>query len=331
MTKKITLLALYLLFTTANFALGAGYKVTQTLPGSKEIVAGEGVAGGFVGYAASLWIFGISIGGVLALGSIVYAAIEWTVSAGNSSKIADAKDRITQAIIGLVLLFGAYTVLNFINPDLTQLGKINSVLSQIDNVPAPENSETEGMCPIPNLTPLTSEEALIMENGQGVTFESEDGGIQENLTKLENEYLELKQLVEADGGTITANSAYRPLEYQRHLYEIMDRLDKLEDFGVECQAFKNKVVAEKTKHGLQGLVNPPNTCAPHVRGVGIDLSINGSLFANNFEISGPNDPKVTAVNNLLAEHDIDLRWQGIENDVVHYNLKNPPFAGCAQE
>lgn len=141
--RKILFLTFGALFTTANFALGAGYKVTQTLPGSKEIVAGEGVAGGFVGYAASLWIFGISIGGVLALGSIVYAAIEWTVSAGNSSKIADAKDRITQAIIGLVLLFGAYTVLNFINPDLTQLGKINSVLSQIDNVPAaPTSTQT---------------------------------------------------------------------------------------------------------------------------------------------------------------------------------------------
>jgi hypothetical protein len=329
--KKILFLTLSTLFTTANFALAAGYKVTQTLPGSKEIVAGEEVAGGFVGYAASLWIFGISIGGVLALGSIVYAAIEWTVSAGNSSRIADAKDRITQAIIGLVLLFGAYTVLNFINPDLTQLGKINSVLSQIDNVPAPEGSETDGACPIPSLTPLTSEEALAMENGQKVTFESENGDIQENLVKLEKEYLELKQLVEADGGTITVNSAYRPLEYQRHFFEIADRLDKLEDFGVECQILRNKVEAEKAKHGLQGLVNPPNTCAPHVRGVGIDISINGSLFANNFEISGPNDPKVTAVNNLLAEHDIDLKWQGIADDEVHFNLKNPPFAGCAEE
>lgn len=153
--SKILFLTLSTLFTTANFALAAGYKVTQTLPGSKEIVAGESVAGGFVGYAASLWIFGISIGGVLALGSIVYAAIEWTVSAGNSSRIADAKDRITQAIIGLVLLFGAYTVLNFINPDLTQLGKINSVLSQIDNVPAaPTSTQTSAGNNLPQSHPL---------------------------------------------------------------------------------------------------------------------------------------------------------------------------------
>ena len=140
--KKILFLALSLLFATANFVHAAtGYKITQTLPGT-DIIAKRSAdeLGGFVGYAANLWIFGISIGGVLALGSIVFGAIEWTVSAGNTSKIADAKDRITQAIIGLVLLFGAFTILNFINPELTQLGNINSVLSGIDPVPTASTS-----------------------------------------------------------------------------------------------------------------------------------------------------------------------------------------------
>ncbi|TSC89792.1 MAG: Uncharacterized protein G01um10143_282 [Parcubacteria group bacterium Gr01-1014_3] len=72
-------------------------------------------------YIRYIYLFGLSIGGLLGMAIIVYAAIERIVSAGNESKIKDANDRITQAAIGLVLLFGAYVILRAINPNLTNL------------------------------------------------------------------------------------------------------------------------------------------------------------------------------------------------------------------
>ncbi len=72
-------------------------------------------------YITYIYLFGLSIGGLLGMAIIVYAAIERIVSAGNEAKIKDANDRITQAAIGLVLLFGAYVILQAINPNLTNL------------------------------------------------------------------------------------------------------------------------------------------------------------------------------------------------------------------
>ncbi|TSD02394.1 MAG: hypothetical protein Athens071426_519, partial [Parcubacteria group bacterium Athens0714_26] len=61
------------------------------------------------------------IAGLLAFGSIVYAGIKYILSAGNFADQKDAKDQITQAIIGLVLLFGAYGALYIVNPALVKL------------------------------------------------------------------------------------------------------------------------------------------------------------------------------------------------------------------
>ncbi|MEK7192011.1 MAG: hypothetical protein AAB646_00655, partial [Patescibacteria group bacterium] len=72
-------------------------------------------------YIRYLYQFGLGVSGLIAMAIIVFAAVEWTVSAGNAAKIADAKDRIYKAIIGIVLLFGAYLILNTISPRLTEL------------------------------------------------------------------------------------------------------------------------------------------------------------------------------------------------------------------
>jgi hypothetical protein len=57
----------------------------------------------------------------MALASIVYGAIQYTVSRGNPSKLSDATDRILQAFIGILLLVGAGTILSIINPGLLSL------------------------------------------------------------------------------------------------------------------------------------------------------------------------------------------------------------------
>ncbi|MDP3991603.1 MAG: pilin [Candidatus Colwellbacteria bacterium] len=70
---------------------------------------------------AGFYKWALGIGGLVALGIIVFGGILYAVSAGNASKQDDAKQWVTGALIGLVLLFGSYLILNTINPDLTVL------------------------------------------------------------------------------------------------------------------------------------------------------------------------------------------------------------------
>lgn len=65
--------------------------------------------------------FALMAGGVLAFGAIVYGGIKYALAAGNPSTQSDAKSGITQALLGLALLVGAYIILNTINPNLVNL------------------------------------------------------------------------------------------------------------------------------------------------------------------------------------------------------------------
>jgi len=78
------------------------------------------------------------IAGLAAFGMIVYGGLRYTLSAGNIGSQEDAKEQITQAIVGLILLFGAYLILYTINPDLITLQdpnvsyiNVNELLSRI--------------------------------------------------------------------------------------------------------------------------------------------------------------------------------------------------------
>jgi hypothetical protein len=68
-----------------------------------------------------IYTYALSIAGALAIIRVVYGGIIYMISAGNTSKQSDARDIITSAIWGLVLLAGAYLLLNTINPEIVQL------------------------------------------------------------------------------------------------------------------------------------------------------------------------------------------------------------------
>ena len=74
-----------------------------------------------VGLIGNLYQFALMLGGVLAFVVIIYAAIRHAIFAGNPSQQSDAKDMIKQALAGLLLLMGAFILLNFLNPKLTKL------------------------------------------------------------------------------------------------------------------------------------------------------------------------------------------------------------------
>ncbi|GAB2716614.1 peptidoglycan-binding protein [Paenibacillus thermoaerophilus] len=118
------------------------------------------------------------------------------------------------------------------------------------------------------LSTMTDPLALRMEAGETVIWD----GVTADLLAAKNRY---ESLIRAKGWSITYNSAYRPYQYQKHLYEISQN-------PTACSA-------EKTKHGLGTLVAAPSYTAPHTAGIAFDatvknasgVALNGMTFVNS--------------------------------------------------
>ncbi len=91
--------------------------IATTLPGESVSAAGTS-PGTFVN---AFYTWALSIAGVLAFGIIVYGGVKYMISSGNSSSTSDAKEWIKAALFGILLLAGAYFILNIINPNLVNL------------------------------------------------------------------------------------------------------------------------------------------------------------------------------------------------------------------
>jgi hypothetical protein len=74
-----------------------------------------------IGIINNFYQFALLIAGILAFGMIIYAAIIHTLAAGNPSKQGEAKSITKDALLGVLLLAGAFIILNTINPRLTTL------------------------------------------------------------------------------------------------------------------------------------------------------------------------------------------------------------------
>ncbi|MFA6354605.1 MAG: hypothetical protein WCX12_02910 [Candidatus Paceibacterota bacterium] len=128
------------------------------------------------GIIANIYQFALMISGLLALGAIVYGAILYTISAGNSSRQSDAKQWIYQALIGLGLLAAGALILATINPKVFTLspGENGSVLkvpgiNTLQQVLPSTTSGTSNTCP----SGMTQESCnqLMINSGGGFCHE----------------------------------------------------------------------------------------------------------------------------------------------------------------
>jgi len=114
-SKKIFIILLFISYGLLLISLNsqAGYKISVTLPGGPT--AGE--EPGLTEYVRYIYLFGLSLISITALGALVYGGFTYMLSDTITSK-DDAKKYIWGAISGLVLALAAYLILNTINPDL---------------------------------------------------------------------------------------------------------------------------------------------------------------------------------------------------------------------
>ena len=99
---------------------------------NQEKIPGQKQTDNLIDYLNGLYTFGIAIAGILAVVMISLGAFSYIVtSGGNSSKMLDAKDMITEAIFGLILALAAYLLLFVLNPDLIG-GTVNAPTNVIN-------------------------------------------------------------------------------------------------------------------------------------------------------------------------------------------------------
>jgi len=84
-------------------------------------------------YAKYIIYFAIGIGGLMALGVIIWAGFIYLTSAGYPEKTKNAQSRITSAVLGLIILLGSWMILFTVNPNLVtfQLGGISPIVSDL--------------------------------------------------------------------------------------------------------------------------------------------------------------------------------------------------------
>ncbi|GEM_PF-4031032 len=88
----------------------------------------------------NFYLYILGIAGTLAVIMIVFGGIKYVVTAGNVSAQGDAKDIIKSAVWGLVLLAGAFLILNTINPNLVELRNPALTQQELPEGAAPPNS-----------------------------------------------------------------------------------------------------------------------------------------------------------------------------------------------
>lgn len=126
------------LFILTFIVPGISFADKATLPPNPKGAPGPYTANP-LDFISDVYRFGLALGGLLAFAMIIYGAVQYTVAAGNSSVQSDAKDRITQALIGLVLLLSVVLILNTISPAilLTKLPTMEEIASVAEPIPAP--------------------------------------------------------------------------------------------------------------------------------------------------------------------------------------------------
>ncbi len=87
-------------------------------------IGGQTISRGLTNHVSSLYEFGISIIGILAVVKIMVGGISWVTAGGKAESISEAKGHIYNALIGLGIALFSFIILNALNPALTQVSEI---------------------------------------------------------------------------------------------------------------------------------------------------------------------------------------------------------------
>ncbi len=268
----------------------------------------------------------VNIMAILCAIIIVVAGFQMVTAQGSMEKVSHARSLITNALIGFVILLGAWLIVDTVlkvllsgndqsataPAQLPGFGPWNSIQCSESPAATPivasggEGTVSTGPVPtdctsIQPLSPITDPLAQQMEGGTTVIWENTNPNLRICANKFTSQV----------GGVV--NSAYRPQAYQTHLWEIRERWctqGLKNNTDPQCAALKSHIGSEVAKHfGTSwncGAVS--QNVSSHGAGTAVDIG----------GISHGSVPVVAAARNSC------LSWANYPGDPWHYNL----MPGC---
>ena len=253
-------------------------------------------------FVKGVYNYGIGVGGILAAIMLMAGGIIWLVSGGDSSKVGQAKKVISGSIIGMLLLFGSYLILDTINPELKFLKPISLDLIQPDNlmsIIAENGSDSEennaGNC-------AEDETMQNIDTISGLKTSASDP----RLTVKGYQALEkANEIAKSHGVGLHVTSAFRSNETQKELWKEAEK-----KYGDQA----SKYVAK------------PNSCGGHRNGQTVDLCLtrNGAPTESCSKIkpayANYSDPDIELLKKIMKE----AGWVRYAGEWWHYQYEYPP-------
>jgi hypothetical protein len=143
--KKILitfLFAILLISPLVTFSIGGCRELEVPIPGLTSTCLPA-----LPDYIMAIFNFSLMIIGIVVFGALIYGGFRYLTSAGNPSAMTDAKDQIFSALLGLIILFSAWLILNTINPELVILGQPTKITTSCSaSNPCPSQTCVGGKC-----------------------------------------------------------------------------------------------------------------------------------------------------------------------------------------
>lgn len=200
-----------------------GLNFTKITPTPNENGENTLISVPFLGeYIAAVYKYAVAVASIIAVVMIVVAGFQWTASGGSPDAINEAKKRIVNAVTGLILALGSYTILYTVNPDLVTFKslKIEYVKPCDIDTCTPETSDVDDKATdVPENAPTNlpalplSTNVIFKRNGS-----SSPNGTQALVSAFSDAIKDFQKTHSQD--TLVITSAYRSAQNQ---YAIMQK------------------------------------------------------------------------------------------------------------
>ena len=98
--------------------------------GSNAKDAQSGVT--FTTYFITLWRALIFVGGLAVLFNLVMGAMDWILAGGEQAKIQKGRDKITQSIVGMIVLAGTFVIITYVSQLFFNFDLLNLTIPSVD-------------------------------------------------------------------------------------------------------------------------------------------------------------------------------------------------------
>jgi hypothetical protein len=116
MSKKLTIIFILILLILPALAFAQGYGLEET---AKEAGLSPNLQTSPEALIGRIVKTALSVLGVIFFGLMLYGGFRWMTARGEAKIVEQAKDIITAAVIGLVIVSAAYAITHFVIKSLT--------------------------------------------------------------------------------------------------------------------------------------------------------------------------------------------------------------------